>query len=155
MYFFGCSWPYMSTECLSSNCDIFSSKCLHSYLAKIWSCLFAKYSPFFEPNWNCMSQLSEHVNNEILEIGLQMASNWSSESILRTCKKTKRERFRDFYGASPRTINGIYFDIQWEELGEARIAHPCPIDLLCVMYFLKKYPTKIGHFTVHRTFDTT
>lgn len=56
--------------------------------------------------------------------------------------RTRKEKFLDFFYASPKTIKQIFRDIQHQDLGENRIEKPDPCDFLGAFYFLKKYPTK-------------
>jgi hypothetical protein len=81
---------------------------------------------------------------EFVHLGLRMASNWSEQTIENSSYKINKERMKDFYYASPRTLREIYRDIQHEDLGDCQIKEPSPREFLAAFYFLKKYPTKIA-----------
>jgi hypothetical protein len=81
--------------------------------------------------------------NDFVQLGLQLASNWSNAAIERCSYTTNKGRMNDFYFASPRTLKEIFRDIQHPDLGKFQIKKPSPREFLAAFYFLKKYPTKI------------
>ena len=79
---------------------------------------------------------------EFLQLGVTLGGNWSNIQVERMSSRTRKEKFLDFFYASPKTIKQIFRDIQHQDLGENRIEKPDPCDFLGAFYFLKKYPTK-------------
>jgi hypothetical protein len=50
-----------------------------------------------------------------LLLGLKLASNWSGATIEGTCYNTNKERSKDFYYASPRTIRDLFWEVQYHQ----------------------------------------
>jgi hypothetical protein len=61
---------------------------------------------------------------EFIHLGLRMASNWSEQTIENFSYKINKERLKDFYYASPRTLREICRDIQHEDLRDCQIKEP-------------------------------
>eukprot|EP00543_Licmophora_paradoxa_P012520 CAMPEP_0202477674 /NCGR_PEP_ID=MMETSP1360-20130828/94064_1 /ASSEMBLY_ACC=CAM_ASM_000848 /TAXON_ID=515479 /ORGANISM="Licmophora paradoxa, Strain CCMP2313" /LENGTH=199 /DNA_ID=CAMNT_0049104925 /DNA_START=206 /DNA_END=804 /DNA_ORIENTATION=+ len=80
---------------------------------------------------------------QFFHLGLQL-TGFPQETIVRSKKSTNKERLKDFFYATPKTMAALYRDIQDPNLGEAWIEKPDPIFLLSALYMLKKYPTKIA-----------
>jgi hypothetical protein len=85
--------------------------------------------------------LFRFTHNEFLFLGLKL-SGFSIHTIGCTGDGTNRERFKDHFYASPRTVAQILTDIQDPDLDDAQISNPNPRHLLSALYYLKKYPTK-------------
>lgn len=83
------------------------------------------------------------TSKEFNQLGLELAG-FSPEMIGRNARRMNLEQFKDFFYASPKTVESLFQDIQHPDLGAARIAKPNPKYLLLALYYLKKYPTKSG-----------
>lgn len=81
---------------------------------------------------------------DFLQLGLTLGGHWSDEYIAAMGARAIKDHFQDRFYAHPKTITGIFHDIQHEDLGINAIITPDPIDFLGAFYFLKKYPTKLS-----------
>jgi hypothetical protein len=78
-------------------------------------------------------------SNEILRLGLEVASGYN---VNQKCETTKLLKFRAKYGASPNTCEEIFRDIQNDDLHQHRISKPNIIYFLMAMDWLKSYDTE-------------